>query len=229
MKNPLILLILFAAFLTSCQTKAESVLINLNVNSNEKTTKIEETKPLILPTPTPKLKFDILSKIGFAEVFDDKPGCLRTKNGSLTEKTPVSIVVSLDEPQQKVFMTTIEKKLNKSCFYPAFESDDENPGEDYFYSLNLNNSTDEEVFYYSGIAVIEPVKPIQIQNKLASNDLDEDGKPEFFRFCTGYESLHFTIWTGKPLKGKRIWHSYSHVNYDTVPTCKKKDWEGLED
>jgi hypothetical protein len=225
MKNLSILLILLAAFFASCQTKAESVLTNMNVNSNETTAKIEETKPLIPPTPAPKLKFDINSKIGFAEVSDDKPGCLRTKNGNLAEKTPVSIIVLLDEPPQKVLTATVEKKLDKSCDFSGFETDDKNPGEDFFYSLNLKKPIDEEVFSYFGIAVIKPTKPVQIQNKLASNDLNGDGKLEYFRFCTGNESLHYTIWTGKPLEGKRIWHSYSHVNYDTVPTCKEKDWE----
>lgn len=225
MRNLSILLILLVAFLASCQTKAESISTNTNVDSAEKTKKNDETKPLISPTPAPKLEFDIHSKIGFAEVFYDEPGCLRTKNGNLAEKAPISIVVSLDEPPQKVLTATVGKKLNESCL----ETDDENPGKDFFYSLNLNSSMDEEVFYYYGIAVIEPSRPIQIQNKLASNDLDGDGKPEFFRFCSGNESLHYSIWTGKPLKGKIIWHTSFHVNYGTVMTCKEKDWEGLED
>jgi hypothetical protein len=35
-----------------------------------------------------------------------------------------------------------------------------------------------------------------------------------------------TVWTGKPLIGKRIFHAYYYLRYDTEPTCKKKDYEG---
>ena len=79
------------------------------------------------------------------------------------------------------------------------------------------------------IGVIQPAKKIEVQNKLASVDLNGDGKPEFFRLCASNEGLHLTIWTGKPLKGKRIWHSYYYLHYDTEADCEKKDWEGADD
>ncbi len=142
----------------------------------------------------------------------------------------VSIIISLDEFPQKVITATVEKKLSQSCARRASETGDKNPGKNYFYTLVLTEKLPEEFFGFDvGIAVIEPPKPVQVQNNLASIDLNEDGKPEFFRSCGGFEGTHFTIWTGKPLKGKRIWHSFYYVDYDTVVTCKKKDWEGLED
>jgi hypothetical protein len=209
--------ILFSAFWTSFRSSAENW---------------KEIKPPVSPTPivspVPKAAFDIHSKIGIVDVRDEeRTSCLRTKNGDLAEKTPVSIIISLDEPPQKVLTATVSKKLKESCARYASESGDQNPGDNFFYSLDVIENTDE-IGFEVGIGIIQPSKPVQIQNKLASFDLDEDGKPEFFRSCSGYEGTHFTIWTGKPLKGKRIWHSFYYVDYDTEPNCKKKDWKGLE-
>lgn len=119
---------------------------------------------------------------------------------------------------------TIEKKLGKSCARKASESGDKNPGDNFFYSLTFNDEI-ENFGFDNGIAVIRPEREIQIQDGLAVFDLNADGKPEYFRRCGGYEGTHFTVWTGKPLQGKRIWHSFYYVDYATEPTCKDKDWK----
>lgn len=232
MKNLIVLMFLSGAVLTACQSNVTIPVNALNENA-------VEISPLISLTPTPSLtpkpkeEFDIHSKIGIVDVHSDdsdKPSCLRTKNGNLVEKTPVSIIISLDEPPQKVLKAVVGKKVDSSCVRRFSEAGDDNPGENYFYTLNLTEKLPDMFFIFGvGIAVIDPPKPIQVQNNLASIDLNEDGKPEFFRKCNSSEGGHFTIWTGKPLKGKRIWHSYYYVDYDTVPTCQKKDWEELED
>jgi len=54
---------------------------------------------------------------------------------------------------------------------------------------------------------------------LATADLDADGQPEYFRFCTSSEGLHFTVWSGKPLEGRLRWHQYYYLGYDVEPTC----------
>lgn len=223
MKQLSSLLILSAALFVSCQTRAESPSAELEIDLMEKTSKIEESKLLILPTPGPKLKFDIHSKVGIVEIRGEEKSCLRTKNGNLAEKIPISIITFFDDLPQKVLTATVEKKLEESCARPASETGDKNPGENFFYSLILDETEGEEISYDLGIGIIQPTNPIQIQNKLAKTDLNGDGKPEFFRLCQGFEGFYFTIWTGQPLKGKKIWDSFFYVNYDTVPTCKKKD------
>jgi hypothetical protein len=52
-----------------------------------------------------------------------------------------------------------------------------------------------------------------------SADLDHDGSPEYLRSCTSAEGIHFTLWTGAPLKGKLLWHQYSYLGYDVTPSC----------
>lgn len=228
MKKLAVLIILYGAFLTSCQTKATNLVTNLNENS-------VEVKPLISPTPTtsltPELKqvSGIHSKIGIVDVSGNGTTCLRTKNGNLPEKTPVSIIIFPYESPTQVFTATVKKKVDESCARRYSENGDKNPGENFFYLLSLNEKLPEYFGFEVGFGVIEPAQTIKVQNNLASIDLNEDGKPEFFRRCGGLEGTHFTIWTGKPLKGKRIWHSFYYVDYDTVVTCTKKDWEGLED
>lgn len=224
-------MVLCGAIFTSCQVNATNT-ATIEPQNRVVISPTASPTPMLSPKPTPKAKFDIHSKIGIADIHYDesnKPSCLRIKNGNLAEKTPVSIIISLDELPQKVLTAVVGKKLNSSCARRASETGDKNPGENYFYTLDFKEKLPEEIVFDVGIAVIEPAKSVQVQNKLASIDLDEDGKPEFFRSCGGYEGTHFTIWTGKPLKGKRIWHSFYYVDYDTVVTCKKKDWEGLED
>lgn len=225
MRSPAILIILIAFILASCQTNAKDVAANLNENS-------ADIKPITLPTPTAshtpkeKGKFDIHRKIGIVDVHSDEPSCLRTKNGDLAEKTPISIIVSLAEPPQKVLTALVEKKLGSSCARHSSEIGDKNPGENYFYSLTLNEKFDD---YEVGIAVIQSSKPIKVKNNLASIDLNEDGKLEYFRRCTSFEGLYFTIWTGKPLIGKRIWDSFYYLDYDTKKDCKKREYKRNED
>ncbi len=228
MKTLSILLILLVTFFTSCQTKAESLTTNVRKNDTENLKKTEATQSLISPTPTPKIIYDIKSKVGIVDVNDDQTICFRTNDSNLVEKTPISIVTSLYTFPQKVLAATVERKLEKSCESDDSDSADSNPREFFYYSLVLNDKTIEksEIF---GIGVIQPSKEIQVQNNLANTDLNEDGKLEFFRLCASNEGLHFTIWTGKPLRGKRIWHYYYYLHYDTDADCKKKDWEKTED
>ena len=217
MKVTLIGLILLNLFSISCRTKAEGV--EVNSNSNE----TPEAKVEVSPTPTPELKSkDINSKIGIVDGYIGNI-CFRTKNGNLAENTPVSIVTELYEPSQKVLNAKIEKRLKEACSRRSSESGDKNPGENFYYSLTLAGKEIDEYQEVFGFGVIESAKPIKVQDKLASVDLNEDGKPEFFRLCQSFEGMLFAIWTGKPLKGKRIWDSFYYVDYDTVITCTKKD------
>jgi hypothetical protein len=220
-----ILLILFTGFLLSCQPEVGNLATGLSTKQAENIKKTEEIQPLI--SPTPKEVFNIHSKIGIVE-GDGQTICLRTKNINLTEKTPVSLIVSLDEKPQKVLTAIVERKLEKSCSRRASEIGDKNPGENFYYSLILTDDAVKESDLIFGLAVIQSEKQIQVQNNLASVDLTKDGKLEFFRRCEGSEGVLLTIWTGKPLIGKRIWHSFYYLDYDTEANCKKKDWEGTD-
>lgn len=228
MKHLAILAILGSSLFISCSVNATGSGIIEAENRVIAPAAILTPTPSTTPTPL-AARGDLHSKIGIVDVRSDGTGCLRTKNGNLLEKTPVSIVIYPYDSPTLVFTATIKNKVNNSCARRASESGDKNPGENYFYLLTINEKLPEFFAFEVGFGVIEPTQAVKIQNNLASIDLIADGKPEYFRQCTGFEGMHFTIWAGKPLKGKRIWHSFYYVDYDTEANCKQKDWENTEE
>ena len=237
MMKTLIWIIGLAFLLTACQIKAESTALNqikadnttpnTNTNSPNNSVKMEDPKPVT--SPALQTVRGIESKVGVVDLTEDERICFRTKNAYLTTNTPVSIVVSIYEPPQKVLAAVIERKLEKSCVERDSDAGESKPEENTYYSLVLTDKTIDKSEIDVAIGIVQPERKIQVRNKLASVDLNGDGRDEFFRSCTSSEGLHLTIWSGKPLIGKRRWHYYYYLHYDTEPNCRKKDWEGTED
>ncbi len=218
---------LFLAFLTSCQTKAQvgnsnsTAILQIQNSNTEKvdasTKKIVEVQPSDLLTAKSSSIDDVNSKIG---IVDTKKGeiCLTIYNSDLKEGEEVSVVF-MGKPQS-VQMATVKKKLSSSSSRnPDIDPDNS------FYSLEFPKFTGETV--YTAFGLISPNKVV-INKGIASVDLNDDKKAEYFRKCTSMEGVHFTVWTGKPLVGKRIWHNYYYLGYDVDPSCKEKDFEELE-
>jgi hypothetical protein len=67
---------------------------------------------------------------------------------------------------------------------------------------------------------------LRVRGRTVVGDLDGDGVPEQFRVCTSMEGLHFTIWSGEPLKGKLRFHQYFPLHYAVDPTCTEADYAG---
>jgi hypothetical protein len=80
----------------------------------------------------------------------------------------------------------------------------------------------------SGFVILDPAISPSLEKGIPTAELTGAPPPEYFRECTSNEGMHFTVWTGKPLVGKRIWHRYWYLHYDTKFTCKKKDYERTE-
>jgi hypothetical protein len=147
--------------------------------------------------------------------------CLRISDPNLTDGTDVSFV--LPEKPQRVIRATVAGKAAGDC--------SRHPGTDpegSFYLLKLVGSgraINLAEPMIPAIALVRPAGPVSVKRGTASGDLDGDGRPEFFRVCTSTEGDHLTIWTGRPLLGKRRWHSYYYLGFDVVPNCKKKDFQ----
>lgn len=218
----LFVLILFVGLLIACKPNVVSSDVENNNSGNSKNSAEAQ------PSPTPFDPTDINGKIGLADLRNTGAGCLRTKNGNLSEGQPIAVIISLDEPPQKVISASIAKKLEQSCARRASETGDHNPGKNYYYELKINDPDAIDGFDV-GIAVAESSEKLLLEKGSAHIDLDGDGEPESFRECSGNEGMLFTIWNGKPLLGKRIWGSFYYVDYDTVPTCTDKDSAGFDE
>lgn len=167
-------------------------------------------------------KNEFKSEIGIAEDNKrDKILCLIIPNPNIKEGTSVSLVLFQSVgKQQHAGTAVVEKKLTASCSH--------NPDAgNIFYSLKLVSGDLED--YRLGVALINPTNKIQVLKGAARIDLNNDGKGEFFRKCTSNEGLHFTVWSGKPLRGERLWHSYYYLGYDVEPSCQDKDAEYTDD
>ena len=88
------------------------------------------------------------------------------------------------------------------------------------YEIRFEEGSD----FVTGFAVVAENARVEIVKGLAHVIAHDRLRPLFFRTCSGHESFHMTVWDGKPLVGKRVWHSYMHLSYDTVPTCKPSEY-----
>ena len=163
--------------------------------------------------------FSFDSQVGVVDRPAEGKLCLNISNPNLADGTEVSFI--LPHRPQRVAKATIEQKLASSCSHDPTT----NAGAS-FYSLKLvGKGVDLSEPMRPAIAVVGSATPVLLKHGIASADLDGDGRTEFFRICTSNEGNHLTVWTGKPLQGKRRWHSYYYLGYDVVPTCKRKDYQ----
>ena len=43
------------------------------------------------------------------------------------------------------------------------------------------------------------------------------------KICASSEGLHLSLWDGKPLESKRLWHFYYPLGYDVEPNCSPEE------
>lgn len=212
MKN-LILIIIACAFLVSCRAAAQIQ----NSNSADvigNSVEFTQTQP-----ETAIANDDLDSKIGTVQ-SGKQSVCLRIMNPNLKAGEKIQIVKA--ELPQKFVEAEISEKAE--CVNEDFGDLDDNGVTNYL--LKSSDTAFLKLGY--GIGVVTTQK-VEMKGKFATLDLNGDRKAEYFRECTSMEGIHLTVWTGKPLVGKGIWHAYYGLGYDTVPTCKKKDFDGTDD
>jgi len=73
------------------------------------------------------------------------------------------------------------------------------------------------------LAIARLTKPLPVADSVLTGDIDGDGRPELFRFCTSSEGVHLTLWDGAPPNGRREWHRYVYLGYDLDPTCTEPE------
>ncbi len=171
----------------------------------------------------------IEAKIGVVTRTDADLGCLKILNATLKASDEFYAVVPYEKPHE-IHKLRIREKLAKSCVDNSSDMEDSdrvNSRSSYYLAELV--AEDDETILISGVAVVGVSKAPTLEKGIATAELTGAPPAEYFRECTGNESMAFTVWTGRPLIGKRIWQRYIYLRYDTVPTCKKKDYQGTNE
>lgn len=75
-----------------------------------------------------------------------------------------------------------------------------------------------------GVAVIgRPGVRLLRAGETLQAELDGAAPVESFRACASLEGAHLTVWSGRPLAGRRLWHVYYYLGYDTEEDCTPGD------
>lgn len=143
-------------------------------------------------------------------------------NRELKPEDELQVVLADDMPQEKLLAKVIGSNgcppsPKSSIEEIVVSGDDAAPSR---YEIRFEEGSDS----HTGFGVVAANAKVRIVNGIAQLTASDRLKPLFFRTCSGHESFHMTVWNGKPLVGKRVWHSYMHLSYDTVPTCKPSEY-----
>jgi hypothetical protein len=157
--------------------------------------------------------YDYASSVGVAALSGTKV-CLAINNPQLPPGSTVSLVVA--SIPQSLVQAEVVGPAAETCSTPQLRDSGSN-----IYELRLRSGTLPEVMPV--IAVTNSSHPLRETGTVVSGDLAGNGGREFFRLCNSAEGLHLTVWSGKPLTGKRKWHAYYYLGYDMEPNCTSKD------
>jgi len=172
---------------------------------------------LFTPASVAAQRFRFDSQIGIVDLNSERI-CLVIQNSGLGVGDQIKLV-SPHQPQ-RIATAVIQKKESENCSHnPEIEPNSS------FYLLKLQGTGFViDAGQPPAIGIIGLSRPVRLKQRQAIADLDGDGHMEYFRTCTSNEGIHLTVWSGKPLIGKRQRHFYYYLGYDVVPSCKKKDY-----
>lgn len=142
--------------------------------------------------------------------------CVAIQNSTLQPGNAVTIVLPL--APQSFQQATISGPAKSAC--PV--SKDLMPGLS-SYDLDLTSGSVQKLLPF--IAVVGSSAPFSAASNNVQADLDQNGKTEVFRACTGQDGYHLTVWGGNPLTGTLLWHGYYYEpeNPGTGPACTPKE------
>jgi hypothetical protein len=160
-------------------------------------------------TATGKTSGTVASRLGVAA---QKSGtsCLYIHNADLARGSPLTLV--LLSPPQSTMKAEVVRPAPPNC-----SSIDTSDADLKSYEIRVTGETPLPAT--PSIAVSGFSGRFQTRGKDITADINKNGQPEFFRFCASSDGLHLTVWSGKPLRGKRKWHQYYYLGYDVEPNC----------
>ena len=160
-----------------------------------------------------KPPFDYAAGIGVAVALPER-SCLDIRNGALSAGQRLHFVTA-SSPQTEGELE-ISGRVDQACT----AADQNSPGL-YHYGFKVVRGSLERADPAIALANIRGT--LSASGPRITGDVDGDGQPESFRYCTSPEGLHLTVWSGKPLESRRRWHYYYYLGYDAEPDCKEGD------
>lgn len=157
--------------------------------------------------------FDYGSHVGVAVETASGP-CLSIRSGALVEGLKIRLVTAY--LPQTVGEAVVTGKADAAC---AEEGKGEPGLAHYAFRLTAGSLRKGAPAF----ALVNVGGPLSTGDDGVTGDLDGDGRAEFFRFCTSAEGVHLTLWRGKPLDGRRLWHAYHYLGYDVEPDCTEAE------
>ncbi|MDM7922247.1 MAG: hypothetical protein QUS14_08090 [Pyrinomonadaceae bacterium] len=148
---------------------------------------------------------------------------LHIRNSELKPGDKIRIVVVEDRPNRLQSATVVGLKTCPKSAVSGNQRITVDGGDPSATEYEIRFDDDTQSAFGFGIAIENSA--LKIVNGTAQLKVNEDSAPLYFRDCSGNESHHLTVWEGKPLTGKRIWHSYFSLSYDTVPTCTPAEYK----
>jgi hypothetical protein len=156
--------------------------------------------------------FDYDGALGVAVVKQDR-ACLDIRNAALAAGQKIRIITT--SPQ-----TIVEAEITGKAEQACTTADQNKPGLYHYAFKAVQGSLQKAV---PAFALTKFNGTLTVRDGGVLGDLDGDGRLESFRSCTSSEGVHLTVWTGKPLEGRRKWHYYYYLGYDVEPNCAESD------
>lgn len=172
--------------------------------------------PIFAAQKTGDVQFDVVRDIGLFAAKQQAEFCLSMKNPALKRGQEMTLIWAPVEDhlfKPEIRYGRIVEKLSEPCD-PVNHSQG-----DASYRLDAGKLERGRIYF----AIVGWQNKMTIER---SNVRGIVGSSELsFRSCTSMEGIHFTIWRGEALTGKRLWHDYYYLGYDTEPTCKDEDFK----
>ena len=160
------------------------------------------------------------SKVGVVGPVANGGICLSIGNPSLAVGATISLVdvpIPGEYHSADVLTAQIVPKKPSSCDTDSlhyFQRDRD--------SLYLIRSARTGACSEFCFGVVAEVDQLHVRGQAVAADLDGDGVLETFRACTTREGVHLTVWSGEPLKGKRVWPLRTRRLRDRADLCRAR-------
>lgn len=145
--------------------------------------------------------------------------CVAIANASLTPDSLVTVV--MPAIPQSFTQAQITGRSPSPC--PVTKELDTTVSN---YEIRLSQGTLPKLI--PAIAVVGSPASFSMDNNMVKADLEQNGKAEMFRSCSGSDGIHLSVWPGTPLSGAPVWRGfyYEPSNPGIGPACTPAEMAG---